>query len=80
MMEAEVNTMRASRKNAKPTLLRRVLACLVSAAMVVAFTPVVAWGAEGDVTYRYCDANGANWQTGTKHTGEYTKITANTTT
>ena len=40
--------MRASRENAKPSLLRRALACLVSTAMVVAFTPVVAWGGEGN--------------------------------
>ncbi|MGN0038260.1 MAG: hypothetical protein ACI36Y_03870, partial [Coriobacteriales bacterium] len=49
--------MRASRRNAKPALLRRTLACLVSAAMVVAFTPVVAWGGtSSNVTY--LDASG----------------------
>lgn len=36
--------MKMRRENTKPTLLRRALACLLSAAMVVAFTPVVAWG------------------------------------
>ena len=35
-----------ARASARPSLLKRALACLVSAAMCVAFTPVVAWGAE----------------------------------
>lgn len=53
MMEAEVHTMRASRENAKPSLLRRVLACLVSAALAVAFTPVVAWGGGANTVSTY---------------------------
>ena len=33
-----------ARENARPSFARRALACLVSAAMCVAFTPAVAWG------------------------------------
>ena len=33
-----------ARENVRPSFARRALACLVSAAMCVAFTPVVAWG------------------------------------
>ena len=35
--------------------------------------------ADGDVDYLYCDSNGQNWQTGTKHSGEYTAVTADNT-
>ena len=68
--------MRARRENAKPRLWKRALACVVSAAMVVAFTPVVAWGGTSTetVTYRCCDENGANWTTGTKSAGDYTVV------
>ena len=68
--------MRARRENAKPRLWKRALACVVSAAMVVAFTPVVAWGGTSTetVTYRYCDENGANWTTGTKSAVDYTVV------
>ena len=33
-----------ARENVRPSFARRALACLVSAAMCVAFTPAVAWG------------------------------------
>ncbi|MGN0078225.1 MAG: hypothetical protein ACI36V_05495 [Coriobacteriales bacterium] len=36
-----------ARENARPSFARRALACLVSAAMCVAFTPAVAWGEGG---------------------------------
>ncbi len=32
--------------------------------------------AAGDVEYLYCNANGQNWQTGTKASGDYTAVTA----
>lgn len=35
--------------------------------------------AEGDVEYRYCDAYGQNWTTGTKASGDYTAVTADDT-
>ena len=36
--------------SARPSLLKRAVACLVSAAMCVAFTPVVAWGNEAGIS------------------------------
>ena len=39
-----------ARASARPSLLKRALACLVSAAMCIAFTPVVAWGNEAAIS------------------------------
>ncbi|MGN0039185.1 MAG: hypothetical protein ACI36Y_08675, partial [Coriobacteriales bacterium] len=69
--------MRASRENAKPSLMRRALACLVSAAMVVAFTPVVAWGDPATSGVKYLDWDDTNKKlVETSYTGEYTVITS----
>ena len=47
--------------------------------LLVGLLPTVAFAAEGDVDYLYCDANGANWATGTKSVGEYTLVTSDDT-
>ena len=50
-----------ARASAGAGLLKRAVACLVSAAMCVAFTPVVAWGAENTVT---STNSGCTWEAG----------------
>ena len=64
-----------ARASARPSLLKRALACLVSAAMCIAFTPVVAWGAEGDVRYQYLAENGI-WKNGSLSSGRYTPVSS----
>ena len=59
---------------------KRLLSILLTACLLVGLLPTVAFAAEGDVDYLYCDANGANWATGTKSVGEYTLVTSSDTT
>ena len=59
---------------------RGFLSILLTACLLMSLLPTVALAADGDVTYLYCDANGANWQTGTKKAGEYTVVTGSDTT
>ena len=51
---------------------KRLFSIVLTLFIVLMLMPCVAFADEGDVDYRYCDENGANWQTGTKKTGEYT--------
>ena len=55
------------------------MSILLTACLLVGLLPTVAFAAEGDVDYLYCDANGANWATGTKSVGEYTLVTSDDT-
>lgn len=59
---------------------KRWLAGMMMAAILVTLLPATALAAEGNVTYLFCDETGANWQTGTKASDEYTLVTADDTT
>ena len=50
---------------------KRLLSILLALALCFGLLPTVALAADGDVDYLYCDANGANWATGTKAAREY---------
>lgn len=65
----------------KPTAIKLVAALLslLMISSVLPFFPITASAAEGDVYYLYCDANGENWQTGTKVIDEYTLVTSDNT-
>lgn len=67
--------MRTKREKIKATLLRRILTCLVSVVMIVAFTPVAAWGATGTVEYLDWNATSKTLEKNS-YTGTYTEITA----
>ena len=58
---------------------KRLFAILTALALCLSLMPTVALAAEGDVEYLYCDANGANWQTGTITAREYIVVTSGTT-
>ena len=55
---------------------KRLFSIITALALCLTLLPATALAADGDVTYRYCDADGTNWQTGTKSTSEYTKVTS----
>lgn len=58
---------------------KRLLAGFMACALVLSLLPTAAFAADGDVSYRTCDPDGTNWQTGTKASGEYTAVTADDT-
>ena len=47
---------------------KRLFSIITALALCLTLLPATALAADGDVTYRYCDADGTNWQTGTKST------------
>ena len=49
--------MRAKKDHVKPTLTKQAVACLVNAAMVATFTPMVAWGEPNTSDVKYLDWN-----------------------
>ena len=53
---------------------RKIRSLLLTACLLVGLVPTVALAETGDVNYRYCDENGANWQNGTKKNGEYALV------
>ena len=57
---------------------KRLLSIVLTLCMVLMLVPQAVF-ADGGVDYLYCDANGANWQTGTKQTGKYTVVTSSDT-
>ena len=58
---------------------KQIVGLLLALFLLAGLLPTTVLAAEGDVTYLYCDANGANWQTGTKSVGDYTPVTSNVT-
>ena len=58
---------------------KRLGALFLSLALCLTMLPATALAAAGDVTYLYCDTNGASWTTDTKRSDEYTVVTDNTT-
>ena len=58
---------------------KRLFSILLTACLLVGLLPTAALAAEGDVDYLYCDANGANWATGTKAAREYILVTGSDT-
>ena len=59
------------------TMKRCLFSLLLTGAMLLSMCPPGL--AAADVEYRYCDANGQSWQTGTKTSGEYAAVTASDT-
>ena len=56
-----------------------ILSFLLAICLMTTFLPTAVLAAYGDVTYRYCDENGANWAIGTKSVGEYKTVTGSDT-
>lgn len=59
---------------------KRLLSILLTVCLLMGLLPTAALAAEGDVEYLYCDANGANWQTGTITAREYIVVESGITT